>query len=96
MNPISYIVVMSIPVVCSVGWFLRNSYVEASINARKMGALVLLTGFGGIGYTAYYENSAELYTVPLLFFGASVWSGTSMYVFDWLMAKQARNSDCAS
>ena len=94
MNPISYIVVMAVPVM--FGWlFLRHSYVEASINARKLGTLVLLAVFSGIGYNILREP-AELYTVPLLFMGASVWSGTSMYVFDWLMAKRARNSDCAS
>ena len=94
MNWISYIVFTAIAVTFAC-LFLKASYVEASINARKLGTLLLLITIGGAGYHILREP-AELYTVPLVLFGACLSSGTWMYVFDWFMAKRARNSDCAS
>ena len=94
MNWISYIVFMPLFVTFAC-LFLKASYVEASINARKLGTLLLLITFSGAGYHILREP-AELYTVPLVFFGASLSTGVWMYVFDWFMAKRARNSDCAS
>ena len=75
--------------------YLKASYAEASINARKLGTLILLVNLSGAGYSILQE-SAELYTAPLAFFGTSLLSGTSMYLFDWFIAKRATNSDCAS
>ncbi len=94
MNWISYIVFMAISVTFAC-LFLKASYVEASINARKLGTLLLLITFSGAGYHILREPT-ELYTVPLVVFGASLSIGGWMYVFDWFMAKRARNSDCTS
>lgn len=51
--------------------------------------LLFLALFIGIGYSLV-QKTAELYTVPLLFFGASTWSGMSMLGFDWIVLKCTR------